>query len=324
MAACIGPSEFISMPAVYKFLNRAPLSVCAMDEFGAFLKRINSRKASGFEAQIGATLRTAWGSSFKPMPSPEWAGKDMGTIYAPALSIYGVSTSREFYASLAGADVTNGVLNRFLQIETKVRPAERMPTIDPTVVPASILAGLKKIYVPRTNPASILHQETKVPDHKKLDITPEAEAIRKALVKDIQAMGDADKTLEPFLARTAENAIRIATILAIGRHSMTVNAADMAWARAFTMWATQRMAEGAGLYIADSDNQAMANDVKRALKGNGKVSRSVLIRALGHKYKAKELDGVLNLMIEAEEVTVERGAPTSKGGQPPRWYTLQT
>ena len=122
MAACIGPSEFISMPAVYKFLNRAPLSVCAMDEFGAFLKRINSRKASGFEAQIGATLRTAWGSSFKPMPTPEWAGKDMGTIYAPALSIYGVSTPREFYASLAGADVTNGVLNRFLQIETKVRP----------------------------------------------------------------------------------------------------------------------------------------------------------------------------------------------------------
>ena len=79
------------------------------------------------------------------------------------------------------------------------------------------------------------------------------------------------------------------------------------------MWATQRMAEGAGLYIADSDNQAMANDVKRALKGNGKVSRSVLLRALGHKYKAKELDGVLNLMIEAEEITIERGAHHSEG-----------
>jgi len=143
MAACIGPSEFISMPAVYKFLNRAPLSVCAMDEFGAFLKRINSRKASGFEAQIGATLRVAWGSSFKPMPTPEWAGKSMGTIYAPALSIYGVSTLQEFYASLAGADVTNGVLNRFLQIETRIRPPERMPTVDPTLVPPSIIAGLK-------------------------------------------------------------------------------------------------------------------------------------------------------------------------------------
>ena len=56
----------------------------------------------------------------------------------------------------------------------------------------------------------------------------------------------------------------------------------------------------------------------------GRVSRSTLLRALGHKYKAKELDGVLNLMIEAEEITVERGAATSKGGQPPRWYTLQT
>ena len=92
---------------------------------------------------------------------PGMGRQDMGTIYAPALSIYGVSTPREFYASLAGADVTNGVLNRFLQIETKVRPAERMPTVDPTVVPPSILAGLKKIHVPRTDPASIPHQEDK-------------------------------------------------------------------------------------------------------------------------------------------------------------------
>ena len=94
MAACIGPSEFISMPAVYKFLNRAPLSVCAMDEFGAFLKRINSRKASGFEAQIGATLRTAWGSSFKPMPTPEWAGKNMGDdLRASAVDLRGVNAT---------------------------------------------------------------------------------------------------------------------------------------------------------------------------------------------------------------------------------------
>ena len=136
-------------------------------------------------------------------------------------------------------------------------------------------------------------------------------------------MGDAEASLVSFLARTAENAIRLATIVAIGRGSMTVNAADMSWARAFTMWATQRMAEGAGLYIADSDNQAMANDVKRSLKGKGKVIAD-LLRALGHKYKAKDLEGVLNLMIEAEEITIERGATTSKGGQPPRWYTLQT
>ena len=108
-----------------------------------------------------------------------------------------------------------------------------------------------------------------MPDHRKLDITPEAEQVRKELVLEIQAMGDADNSLEPFLARTAENAIRIATILAIGRNSMTVDAADMTWARAFTMWSTHRMAEGAGLYIADSDHQAMANDVKRSLKGKG-------------------------------------------------------
>ena len=323
MAACIGPSEFISMPAVYKFLNRAPLSVCAMDEFGAFLKRINSRKASGFEAQIGATLRVAWGSSFKPMPTPEWAGKTMGTIYAPALSIYGVSTPQEFYASLAGADVTNGVLNRFLQDRNQDGAARADADRRSSLVPPSIIAGLKK-SCPHNRPSAYRIGRKRFRTTASWTSRPRPREVRKELVLEIQAMGDADASLVSFLARTAENAIRLASIVAIGRGWMTVDAADMSWARAFTMWSTERMAEGAGLYIADSDHQAMANDVKRSLKGKGKVDRSTLLRALGHKYKARDLEGVLNLMIEAEEMTIERGATTPKGGQPPRWQTLRT
>jgi hypothetical protein len=57
----IGPSQFISMPAVIKFIQRQPSACCPMDEFGAFLKRINKRTASGFEAAISGILRTAWG-----------------------------------------------------------------------------------------------------------------------------------------------------------------------------------------------------------------------------------------------------------------------
>src|SRR5262249_20783157 len=60
MLGHLGPDEFISMPAVINFMQRAPLSVCAMDEFGAFLKRINNRRASGFEGAISKILRSAW------------------------------------------------------------------------------------------------------------------------------------------------------------------------------------------------------------------------------------------------------------------------
>src|SRR5262249_24585225 len=56
----MGPNEFISMPAVINFLLRKPLALCLQDEYGAFLKRITSRKASGFESSISKILRTLW------------------------------------------------------------------------------------------------------------------------------------------------------------------------------------------------------------------------------------------------------------------------
>jgi hypothetical protein len=316
----IGPSQFISMPAVVRFLQRAPLSVCAMDEFGAFLKRINSRKASGFEGAISGMLRTAWGCSFKAMATPEWANQTSQTIFSPAMSIYGAVTAPDFYSSLDGSDVTNGVLNRFLIIETKNEPAERMPLKDPSEVPASISAGLKRIY--RRNPLAQLCQSTISPDFECLTISPDAEQIRRGMVEQIRKDAAGDRALAPFLARTAENAIRLATIRAVGRFSMEIDAADMAWARAFALWSSETLAYGAGLYIADSDTQAAANAVRRAIREHGgRIRRRDLLRALAHRYKRRELDDVITGLAESEHIRIEKTIHPN-GSPPTFWYSI--
>ena len=105
-----GPSEFISMPAEIDLLLRQPLTLCAQDEFGAFLKRVNNRRTSGFESNVSKILRIAWGSPFEPIVTPEWAGRKCETIKTLALSILGYSTPTEFYEALQGDDVTNGFL----------------------------------------------------------------------------------------------------------------------------------------------------------------------------------------------------------------------
>jgi hypothetical protein len=316
----IGPSQFISMPAVINFLCRAPLSVCAMDEFGAFLKRINNRRASGFEGAISGLLRTAWGSSFSAMATPEWAQRASETIFSPALSIYGVSTAREFYDSLEGADVTNGVLNRFLIIETKTRPAEQLPLDAPP--PQSIIDQLKSIYE-SSGPLSMLCQAAKSPAYTTLKMSKEAEQVRKALVKDIQQRGDADPTLEPFLARTAENALRLATILTVGQGLDEIDQQSMEWGRDFAQWSSDQLAEGAGLYIADSDTQAAANAVRRAIQERGgRIKRRDLIRALAHRYKRRELDDVISSLAEGETINIEKVESGEKGGRPSFFYSL--
>ncbi len=326
MRSHIGPSQFISMPAVINFLARSPLSVCAMDEFGAFLKRINNRRASGFEGAISGLLRTAWGASFSAMATPEWAQRSSETIFSPAMSIFGVSTAREFYDSLEGADVTNGVLNRFLIIETKIRPKEQSPLMDASEVPAEIVNGLKRIYNRNAMATAQLCQSRQPPPYYTMPITPEAEKIRRGLVDEVNSRGDADASLEPFLARTAENAVRLATIVSIGRSATSpqIDADAMRWAREFSLWSSDRLAEGAGLYIADSDTQAAANAVKRALVARGgRLSRQEMVRAMQHKYRSKELEDVLKSLAEAGDIVIQV-EKTEGAGRPPTFYRLPT
>lgn len=323
MHSHIGPSQFISMPSVINFLKREPLSICAMDEFGSFLKRTNSRRASGFEGAISGMLRTAWGSAFAAMPTPEWAQSPSVVVHSPALSIYGASTPREFYESLEGADIVNGVLNRFLIIETTKRPKERSPLKDPTDVPDAISGPLKAIYGHLGGAFNKLSRT--FPAYDMLAISPDAEKIRRDFVDELQARGDADEDIESFLARTAENALRLAAIVTIGLQTDCIESDVMTWAREFSLWSSNVLAESAGLYISDSDTQAMANAIRRVIqkKANGKerVKRSEVLQALKYKYKSRDLADVMTQMTEGGTLKVEKQLHPG-GGTPVIWYSL--
>ncbi|MEI6537336.1 MAG: bifunctional DNA primase/polymerase, partial [Verrucomicrobiaceae bacterium] len=79
----LGPSEFMSMSGVINFLHRQSLSVCAMDEFGAFLRKLNSKNSSTHEQGISKILRSIWGISFGDYMTPEWAGRASVEIQRP-------------------------------------------------------------------------------------------------------------------------------------------------------------------------------------------------------------------------------------------------
>jgi hypothetical protein len=321
LAHLIGPGQFISGPAVCNFLARQPQSVCAMDEFGSFLKRVNSKRASGFEQQVTALMRMVWGCSFRPWQSPEWAGRTKITVYGPAMSVFGVSTLEEFYQAVHGADIHNGILNRFFCIITKMRPDERTPLVNADEVPEEIIAKLQKIYGPIGNMDGVVAAAEKaVPPYEMLDITPEADQVRKAMIRELKAMEIADKYLEPFLARTAEMAIRIATILAIGQGLTVVEQSDMEWGRDFMMWSVLRMAEEARLHIFDSDTQEIANAIRRALKGKGRVPRWKLTKALDYNFKARDYESVLDQMVLARDVKAD---PNKTKGRSGVLYTLR-
>jgi len=322
MGQHIGPSEFISMPAVINFLLRSPLSLCAMDEFAAFLKRINNRRASGFEAAVSKIMLTAWGCSFKAMQTPEWAGKSSVEIASPAMSIFGAATEEEFYGAMMSADQNNGVLNRFLVMPTKVRPPERNPVIDPLVVPDEITFQLSAIYGLTGELAAAQRNSSHLsPNPLRMTWGPNAEDLYFAIGEEVLERGDANPMEQPFLARTVEMAVRIATIVAVGRQSGVVEIDDLAFGRDLALWSASALFSGASENAADTDNQSEANRIFRIIRSHGgRITRSKLLRAMAHRVKLRDFNQLLDGMVEAE--TILRAAVETDHGPTTTVYLI--
>lgn len=321
----IGPSQFISMPAVINFMQRSPLSICAMDEFGSFMKRIGSRKASSFEGAISGIMRTAWGSSFRPMPTPEWAGRASETIIAPAMSIYGVSTAEEFYGALEGGDTSNGVLNRLLVVETRKRPKDRTPAITAHELPTVLAEGLKGV-ANRGGPmvfAQLQRYDATPPVHRAV-WGKGAEAAFADMIEEVNSLCDGNAMAQAFYARAAETAVRLATILAVGinpRHPV-LSLEAFTWARQFSMWCARNLQRGGTEHISDNDNQSAANAVRRAIREHGgRLKHRDLLRRLNHRIKNRDLIEIVKSLAEAEHITIHKTVPEG-GGTPSVFYSI--
>ena len=327
MTRTIGPDEFISMPAVIHFIEREPLSLCPMDEFGAFLKRINAKRASGFERGISKIMRSVWGTNFGLMTTPEWAATPARTIRAPALSIYGASTPEDFFEALDGGDVSNGFLNRFTLLTVASRTEDREPAEPPLVVPEKLSESLRRLFG-GGNPlvvASKLHETDVEIEPFVIPWGPGAEAVYTAFQREILAWQDRDADAENFIGRAAEMAVRMATIRAGGRDPVMprISEDDMQWGRAVALWSARTLYRMGRLYISETEFQAEANRVLRIIdKEGGEISQETLRARMKNRLKARDLREVIETLEDTGAITRESVA-TEGGGPRKTLYFLR-
>jgi hypothetical protein len=325
----LGAGEFMSMSAVVNTLQRQPLSLCPMDEFGAFLKRINNpRKSSQHEAAISKILRSAWGTSFEALITPEWAGRKSEIIRTPALSIYGLSTPDEFYQSLQGEDISNGFLNRFLVLSSGVRVAETTPEIEVGVVPEKLVEALQIIYNWTDTQLGTARLNDPALDPKPEVLpwaSPSAKAVYTDLARTIEHEMNTQPELEPFVARTAEIAVRLATIRAAGRsgRGAAVDEQDMEWGRDVAMASAKMVASDAtAKMITDMSAGKMSTKIMDVLRrAGGRATRRDVMRALGRSVRSsREVSDVVRVLEEQGLVVVS--ATPNDHGPPTVWYAL--
>ena len=322
LKSLIGPSEFISMPSVINFVQRQPLAICAMDEIGAWLKRLSNKNASSYEQSISKILRSLWGTSFDSYVTPEWAGRAAVEIENPALSLYGASTPEEFFEGLEGADIRNGFLNRFLVFSTNKKNADREPLHDGVVPQELALAvvALRNTLLQLTDADMAIPIGTARPP--KTMVWNGGRGVWDAMIVDLERIS-LDLEREPFFARTAEIAIRLASIHALGCGRMEVERDDMIWGRDIAMWSAQNMSRVSSGYMAENETQKIYNRIIRFIdtSPDRTIHRRALLQKLKGAVKARDLEEMLKTAIDGGEIEETKKIPL-QGGKPSVVYKM--
>lgn len=299
----IGPGEFISMPAVVNFILRKPLALCLQDEYGAFLRRITSKKASGFEVAISKILRTLWATSFSEMATAEWANRAMKVIQSPAISILGLSTSEEFHGALQGESVANGFLNRFLVLNSDLRPVACEPQLPPNKVPQRLRDDLRALYL-WNGPQSLLQ----INDPEVIitpDVLPWASQPAADCYQDFERMHeermDTEPSLRPYVARAGEIAIRLATIRAAGRHGLgaSIDRDDVEWSINVAWTAGLALAETAMAYMPENERQIWGNKILGLIQRRGTIKIRDIQMHIRGAIRSSEIKDLLAQFVEA-------------------------
>lgn len=127
--------------------------------------------------------------------------------------------------------------------------------------------------------------------------------------------------LSSFYARTVETALRIATIIAIGRlEARQVNKIDMEHGILFSRRSAQFMEKGAHDYMAENQYQADTQKVMRRIREKGgRISGRDLLRSLQNSIRTKDLKEILDSLCQAGQIKKEE---MKTGGRPSVIYTL--
>ncbi|WP_421730774.1 bifunctional DNA primase/polymerase [Brevundimonas sp.] len=322
MTRHIGKGEWMSFQAVYRGLSQQPLTLNPIDELGGFLRRINKRTSGGNEQAITAVLRTAWGKSFKMLPPPGWAGQDMEPIWSPALSILGASTHDDFFKAIEAGDTDNGFLNRWLLFSTQERPAVHKPSADLFEVPASITAGMLAIYGSGDplSKATMHFGRCDRPDTVAQWEDGEDGALNREYLAWAEEL-DESSDAESFFARAAEQAIRLATIRAMGCDPTrpVIDRECFAWAKEVSMWCANRMLLDAREFMSENQTQSDRAKVVRAIRSNSPISHRDLLRKLT-TFKTRELEEIVKGLEAAELIRMDPG-PVAANNKRPKIYT---
>ncbi|MGX1786077.1 DUF3987 domain-containing protein [Bosea sp. NPDC055332] len=311
-------------------LRKHPSVLASIDEFGKWLAERTSRSAPTHKAGIiSAMMRLTGAASGAWAGAEKSAGKD-ATVLAPCFSIHGVTTPSTFWAALGAGNISEGLLGRLVVIDGGSRlPVKVRRPADIEDVPLALQQQVKDLAGTSGGTGFCAAFATGVTPPSMVMAVPYgegAEEVFEAFDDAIRAEGPrTDPDMRPVLMRVAENAGRLALIVAVGSNpgEPVITTEIQEWANAVASHSYRTMLRGAADNIADGERQSQYLRVRFMIgrRGAEGLSRRDIIKSLRGSIDTRTLDDIFRQIQESGDAVY--GEARVRSGQVARRWWVQ-
>ena len=324
--------------------------VYLIDELGHFIGGVTSKRAAQHKADILPALTKMWSSSNSFMLGRELAelrSEDAVRmdINQPCVCVYGSTVPSTFWGALAGMNVEDGSLARWLVFPIETNYPDETPLVDaePGMPPLterclSLITGMDRpdalqiasaigcVQQPpgaRTQAGSFKPAVKPNPKPRIVPLTPAAAALMRELSSAglaLKRQHDGAPTAS-VAARWYEHIRRVSLIAAVAAAPTAplMDVGHLDWAREVVDLSTFGMLAGISEFVADTDHEA---DVKRVLRSVGRdwVAAGVVCRKTQWIRRGDRND-ILAQLVESGRLEVKKVLQsTEAGGRPSVFY----
>lgn len=323
---CAG--AFASSSALEQELARSPCILASIDEVANLLfARTTNKSAFSYKSALSGVLRKLWTIGFRNYIGLNTV-KDKGAanINMPHFGILGASVAEEFFKALGGqGNMDNGLYNRLTippigPSVKRIGRAPMQPKLDDGL--KDHLRRVGAVAVQR-NMAFQANQGPQELPPQQIDWADEvAQANQESFRDAIDERSVRAPAIAPIVRRTAEQAVRFATIRAISRESekTEVIKEDVYWGVSFAVASAKVAIASALKHMTENAAQANYMKIKNYLddlwksKGGNNVTRRDLIRKV--KGAIPELDRIIRALEGEGFLQEEKTKVGTQGGRP--------
>ena len=311
----IGGSGYTSPGAVFSELRDRPTHICIIDEFGKYLQACQASGNSQLQEAV-TVLVEAFGRldgvlrpraySTMGLTEKQRSESDRLKVVSPAITVYAMTTPRQFYSAIGDADIEAGMLGRFLVIESDAECQARRRGRARVEPPMAVVRWAKNMRK-KGGVFDVGGVHDVAPKPTEMGFSDEAYD----LIDDFEAETVkrrrqlADSGLDVLLARAVEISMRVAAIISSSKCSQEIDAESMRWAIDYTSHSFNRLVSAVSERVTSSQFGAQRQTMLSAIVRAGE--RGLTSAELKRKFrnlKPREHAEIMRALVDAQEVAL--------------------